>query len=133
MTSNGVNLVLIINFNTVGEAKGKHVGKLGRFGMRKLAFIVAASLISVAGSAIAGDPQGKAPGHGCTSAGAPDSKNPGQFFKTLKENDVAGGVLLGLNPNELAQLENTTPGWDGEGQTPTVGEFIQFFCDNSPS
>ena len=78
------------------------------------------------------EPQGNAFGaYGCDSAGA-TAKNPGQWFQALKVNPVAGGVLLGLNPAELAELENTTNGWDGFGETPNVGALIAFFCGATP-
>jgi hypothetical protein len=92
------------------------------------AFVV---LMMVMSGVVLAQPSGKAFGfYGCDSAGA-TSATPGQWFKELKANPVAGGVLLGLNPAELAELENSTEGWTGYGITPNVGALINNFCGSS--
>jgi hypothetical protein len=75
--------------------------------------------------AMAKSDNGKGNGQGCVSGGA-TADNPGQWLQALREH----ALLQGLTPAEIAELENTTPGWAGYGQTPTVGALLAFFCGN---
>lgn len=75
-----------------------------------------------------GNGQGNAQANGqqgCSSIGGSGS-NPGQWYKSLQDNPL----LQNLNPAEMAELENTTPGWQGYDQTPNVGAAIREFCGN---
>jgi hypothetical protein len=62
---------------------------------------------------------------GCSSIGG-SGANPGEWYKSLSENPL----LAGLTPAEMAELENTTPGYEGYGETPSVGAAIQNSCKN---
>ena len=93
------------------------------------ALIVAVAILTIAAAPPGksnGQPNGQANGQqGCSSIGGSGS-NPGQWYKSLQDNPL----LEGLTPAELAELEDTTPGWVGYGQTPNVGAAIKEFCGN---
>jgi hypothetical protein len=97
-----------------------------------------ALIVAVAVLTIAAAPPGKGNGQntgqgngqangqqGCSSIGGSGS-NPGQWYQSLQDNPL----LEGLTPAEMAELEDTTPGWVGYGQTPNVGAAIREFCGN---
>ena len=93
--------------------------------MKTVSVILALALISTPALAEAKKVTGQGEASQCTSPGAAAS-NQGEWLRLLKEHPA----LLDMNPAEMADKENITEGWTGEGQTPNVGAFIDFFCES---
>lgn len=88
--------------------------------------ILASLAISLSATPALAGPKSEQASNGrtCSSAGA-TAENPGQWLKALRDHPA----LLDLSPNEIAELENSTVGWAGYGETPNVGALIEFFCE----
>jgi hypothetical protein len=89
--------------------------------------LVASAMITTPAFAKDKANNGQANGQGCNSQGAPNSANPGAWLRGVRERLEQLG-FGSLTPAEMAALENETAGWDGYGESGSVGDFIKFFC-----
>ena len=89
------------------------------FGALALSLVAAPATAASNGSQKSGEQ-----GRKCSSAGA-IADNPGQWLQKLREHPA----FVGMTPAEMAEKENSSPGWAGNGETPNVGAFFDFFCE----